>query len=57
MLNSFNLKLQFKDTEYAIKNRLINLLTEIKSFEFVKRLVFEFKKIQSDDKMLYSTFH
>ena len=57
MLNSFNLELQFKDIEYAIKNRLINLLTEIKIFEFVKRLVLEFKRIQSDDKMLYSTFH
>ena len=30
------------DTEYAIKNELIDLLTELKGFNFVTTLVLEF---------------
>ena len=35
---------QIKDTEPEIKNKLIDLLTEIKGFKFVTTLVLEFKK-------------
>ena len=31
VLNSFNLELQFKNTKYATKNKLIYLLTEKKA--------------------------
>ena len=30
ILDSFNHELQLKDTDYAIRNKVINLLTEIK---------------------------
>ena len=43
------------DTEYAIKNELIDLLTELKGFNFVTTLVLEFKKIENDDKTKYDT--
>ena len=36
--------LQLKDTEYAIKNKLIDLLSELKGFKPVTKLVSEFKK-------------
>ena len=39
----------------SIKNKL-NLLTLLKCFKFVTTLVLEFKKIQSDDKLLHNTF-
>ena len=54
-MNSFNPELQLKDTEYAIRNKLIDLLTELKDFKFLTTL--EFKKIESDDKAIYSTFY
>ena len=46
--NSLNLELQLKDTKSAIRNKLIDLLTdflltELKSFKFVRTLVLEFK--------------
>ena len=56
IFNSFNLELQLKDIESTIKNKLIDLLSELKGFKFMATLVLEFKKIQSDDKRLYSTF-
>ena len=40
--NSFNLKLQLKDTESAIKNELIDLLSTLRGFKFVTTLVLEF---------------
>ena len=43
------------DTEYAIKNELIDLLTELKGFNFVTTLALEFKKIENDDKTKYDT--
>ena len=55
ILNSFNPEL--KDTESAIKNKLIDLLIKLKGFKFVKILILEFKKKQSNDKTLYSTFY
>ena len=33
ILNSLNPKLQLKDVEYAITNRIIHLLNELKSFK------------------------
>ena len=44
ILNSFNLELQLKDTESAIKSKLIGLLTQLKGFEFVTTLVLVFIK-------------
>ena len=49
-LNSFNPELQLKDTESAIKNKIPDLLTELKDFEFVTVLVLEIQKIESDGK-------
>ena len=40
----FNPELQIKDTEYANRKKLIDLLTELKGFKFVTALVLEFKK-------------
>ena len=57
ILNSFNPELQLKDTESAIRNKLIDFLIKLKGFQFITTLVLEFKKIQSDDKILYSTFY
>ena len=50
ILNSFNPELQLKDTKFAIKSKLIELLTQLKGFKFVTTLVLVFKKIESDDK-------
>ena len=55
ILNSFDPKLQLKDTESEIKNKLINLLTQLKGFKLVTTLVF--KKIESDDKTIYDNFY
>ena len=57
LLIFFSLELQLKDTEYAIKNKLIDLLTELKSFKFVTTLVLEFKKLESDHKTKYINFY
>ena len=46
ILNSFNPELQLKDTESAIKSKLIDLLTQLKGFKFVTKLVLLFKKMQ-----------
>ena len=42
ILDCFNLELQLKDTESAIKTKLIYLLTDLKSFKFVTPIVLEF---------------
>ena len=42
----FNSELQLKDTESAIKSKLIELLTQLKGFKFVTALVLVFKKIK-----------
>ena len=44
ILNSFNPEIQLKDPEYAIRNKLIDLLTELKDFKFMTILALEFKK-------------
>ena len=55
ILNSFNAGLQLKDNESAIKNKLIDFLTELKGFRFVTTLTLEFTRIESDDKTKYDT--
>ena len=47
ILNYFNPELQLKDTESAIKSKLIELLTQLKGFKFVTTLVLVFKKIEN----------
>ena len=39
ILKAFDLKLKLKDTESAIKNKLIDLLTELKGLKFETALV------------------
>ena len=56
-MNSFNTELPLKDVESAIKNESIDLFTELKDLKFVTTLILEFKKIQSNDITLYSTFN
>ena len=57
MLNSLNIDLQLKGTESAIRNKLIDLLAELKGVKFVMTLLLEFQKIESDDKTKYNTFY
>ena len=57
ILSSFNPELQLKDDKSATKNKPIDLLPKLKSFKFVTKVVLEFKKIQSNDRTLYSTFN
>ena len=53
----FFFNLELKDTESAIKNKLMNLLIWFKSFKFVTTLILEFKKIESDDETKCDTFY
>ena len=46
-----------KKTESTIENMLIDLLTQLKSFKFETTLFLVVKKIESDDKTEYDTFH
>ena len=57
ILNSFSRELQLEVTESAIKNNLMDLLTELKNFKFVTTLALEFKKIKSDDKTQTQTLN
>ena len=57
ILNSFNLELQLKDAESAIKSKLTHLLTQLKGFKFVATPVLEFKKIEKEDKTKYDIFY
>ena len=56
-MNSFNSELQLKDTEFSIRNELIDLLTELKGFKLATTVLSEFKKIENDNKTKYSTFY
>ena len=56
-MNSFNTKQQLKDTESAIRNNLIDLLSELRGFKFVITLVLECKKLGSDDEIKCSSFN
>ena len=42
ILNSFNPELLLKDTESAIKSKLVDLLSQLKGFKFVTTLVLKF---------------
>ena len=53
-MNSFNSELQLKDTEFAIRHELVNLL---KGFKFMTTLVLEFKKTIKDDKKKFNSFY
>ena len=57
ILKSFNPELQLKDTPSAIKSKLIELLTRLRGFKFVKILVLVFKKIESKDKTKYDNLY
>ena len=57
ILNSFNSELQLKDTESAMKSKLIELLTQLKDFKFVTTLVLTFEKIESEGKTKYGNFY
>ena len=57
ILNSFNPELQPKDTEFAIRSELIELLSRLKDFEFMKTLVLVIKKIESIDKRKNVNFY
>ena len=58
ILNSFNPELQLKDTESAIKSKLIKLLTQLKDFKFVTAFFFlVFKKIECEAKTKYDNFY
>ena len=56
ILNSFNPKLQHKDTEFAIKNKLKKILTQLRVFKFVTTIVLVLKKIENENKTKYDTF-
>ena len=57
ILNSFNPELQLKDTEPAIKSKLIELLTQLKSFKLVKTLFIVLRKIERQEKTKYGSFY
>ena len=58
ILNPFNPELkQLNDTEFAIKNKLQKLLSELRGFKFIKALVLVFKKIESKDKTKFDNFY
>ena len=57
IFNSLNPELKLTDTESTIKNELIDLLSELRGFQFVTILVLEFKKIESDDETKYTIFY
>ena len=57
ILNSFNPELQLKDTESAIKIKLIELLAQLRGFKCVTTLVLVFKKIEIKDKTKYYNFY
>ena len=48
-----NPEIQVKDTESALKSKLIELLMQIKGLKFMKTLVLLFKKMESEDKTKY----
>ena len=56
ILDSFNSELQLKDTESAIKKKLIYLLSKLRGFKFVATLVLEFKKQKMMIKQYLSPF-
>ena len=56
-MNYFNPEIQLKDTKSALKNKLMDLLSELRDFKLVTTLVLELKKIKNDDKTIYTNFY
>ena len=52
-----NVELKLKDTESAIRDKLIDLLLELQGFQFLTTLIIEFRKIESVDTAQYTTFY
>ena len=44
ILNTFNPEIQHKDTDYGIRNKLKDLLTQLRGCKCVRALVLKFKK-------------
>ena len=57
ILSSSNTELQLKDTESAIKRKIIKLFSKLRDFRFVATLVLAFKIIESTDKTKYESFY
>ena len=57
ILNSFNSELPLQGTEFAIRNKIIDLLAELRSFKLVKKLVLEFRKIENEHNTIFSIFY
>ena len=57
ILNAFNSELQLKNNESAINSKLIDLLTQLKGFNFATTLGKVFKKTENGDKTKYDTFY
>ena len=57
ILNSFNPELQLKESELAIKSKLIDLLSELRGFIFVTTLVLALKKMEIKEKTKYDIFY
>ena len=57
ILNYFNPELQLKDTQSAIKNKLLYLLSKLRGFKFVKTLALGFKKIENDDETKFTNIY
>ena len=56
-MNSFNPQIQLKDTESAIKSKLIELLPQLRGFKCITTFVLVFKKMESEDKTKYDNFY
>ena len=57
VLNYLNPELQLKITEFLIRNKMKELLTELKGFTFEITLFFLFKKIEIGHERKYGTFY
>ena len=56
-LNSFSPYIRFINTESEIRNKLLNLLTELKGFNFVTTLVIGFERMGNYNETKYDTFY
>ena len=57
ILNSFISDLLFKDIEYEIERKLIELLTQLKGAKFVTTLFLVFKNIEDGNKTNFVNFY
>ena len=57
ILNSFKPEPQIKDTESETKSKLIESLTQLKGFRFVKTLALVLKNLESEEKIKYNNFY